>query len=91
MKKFSRVEDRVKSANRRARLLVLFAGLANLREIVHRSDHGTTEPDSESLHQVLTNFAAHLIVESSFRVLDGHAVIKEVLKISLETLVETSE
>lgn len=80
--------------NGRSIFLVHFPGLADLREVVLRAEHGAAEPHGVALHNILGHLALNFRLFRSWgqlSVLDRTEIVVSLLQHLLETLVEALE
>lgn len=77
------------SADARTVLLVFLARFANSGESIGCTENTTTEPDSVSLYHVLCNLDIDLIVSASDFIGLSHTIVHALLKLRLESIIET--
>ena len=86
------VKDGVMTADRWSFLGVHLASLNYLREMLHRSEHTSSEPDSIGLHHVLFDLALNRLVVCARKTVDSiHTHVKDALKLFAETGVKALE
>lgn len=65
--------------------------MTNLGEVGVRSENTASKPDRIPLHHILEHIARHGIVSASLRVVESHAVVKDLLDLTLQARIKSVE